>query len=143
MSKCQQATGAQPEAGELFTKAGTYLCGRSRYAEAQALLGRAVALGEQVYGTDHPALLSRLEQQAKLCGELEQFESAEALLRRVLALGEHHLGPEHLQIARTLTDLALLHQAQGRYTEAEQMCQRALSMLQTLQEKPESDGTAL
>ncbi len=117
---------AMPEAGELLYKAGSYLLERGRFGEAEPVLERAVALGEQLQGLDHPALLPLLEKQAELFWRQGKYEHCEPLLQRVLALGKHHLGPDHLQVAETLNNLALLYWNQGRYKEAEPLYQQAL-----------------
>ena len=51
----QQST-AQVEAAALFGQAGRYLRDRARYAEAESLLERALAICEQQFGLSIPRL---------------------------------------------------------------------------------------
>jgi tetratricopeptide (TPR) repeat protein len=42
------------EAAELLNETGSYLHGRGRYAEAEPLYERALAIAEKVLGPEHP-----------------------------------------------------------------------------------------
>ena len=129
-----------PEASELLYKVGGYLVERGRYEEAEPLLERAVALGEQQHGTTHLSLALALEKQAELFWQREDHAAATALLQRVLTMKEHHLGPVHPQVGETLSNLAIISAQQGAYEQAVTLCQRALSICE---QRSESDPTEL
>jgi len=117
-----------PAAAQLLNQAGYYLCLRARYAEAEALHRRALAIWEAL-GPDNPDTATSLNN----LGVLLRFQGryygeAEALLLRALAIREAELGPNHPDTAISLNNLALLLQAQGRYGEAEPQLRRALAI---------------
>lgn len=133
-----------PEAGELLYRAGSYLLERGRYQEAESLLARSIALGEEQPGCDQKVLLSRLKKQEELFWHQGKYALAEDLFRRILALVEQHLEPGHLLISETFANLAFLYREQGRCEEAKRLCLQALSMQsQDQQQASESKGLAI
>ena len=116
------------EAADLFGQAGRYLQARARYAEAEPLLERALAIYEQQLGPEHPSTATSLNNLAGLYRLQGKYPEAEPLLERALAIREQQLGPEHPDTATSLNNLASLYQAQGKYPEAEPLYQRALAI---------------
>ena len=117
-----------PAAAQLLNQAGYYLYLRARYAEAERLHRRALAIWKAL-GPDNPDTATSLNN----LGVLLRFQGryygeAEELLRRALAIREAELGPNHPDTAISLNNLALLLQAQGRYGEAEPLLRRALEI---------------
>ena len=108
-----------PEAARLLNQAGYYLYLRARYAEAEPLFRRALAIREAALGPDHPDTATSLNNLAVLLRAQGRYAEAEPLLRRALAIREAALGPDHPDTAISLNNLAVLLQAQGRYAEAE------------------------
>ena len=119
-----------PEAARLLNQAGSYLHFRARYAEAEPLHRRALALREQTLGPGHPDTAQSLNNLAELLHTQGRYGEAESLHRRALALREQALGPDHPDTARSLDNLAELLLAQGRLAEAEPLCRRALAIWQ-------------
>ncbi|MBV8234437.1 MAG: tetratricopeptide repeat protein [Acidimicrobiia bacterium] len=117
-----------PEAARLLSRAGYYLYHRARYAEAEPLLRRALALREQALGPDHPDTATCLHNLAALYDAQGRYAEAEPLRRRALAVHERALGPDHPATATSLNGLALLYDAQGRSAEAEPLYRRALAI---------------
>ena len=118
-----------PAAARLLNQAGYYLYVRARYAEAEPLYRRALAIWEVAPGRDHPDTAQGLNNLAVLLriqGHLHG--EAESLCCRALAIREKALGPDHPDTAQSLINLALLFQAQGRYGEAEPLLRRALAI---------------
>jgi tetratricopeptide (TPR) repeat protein len=107
------------EAARLLNDAATYLQARGRYAEAEPLLQRALAISEQQLGTDHPDTATSLNDLAELYRNQGRYEEAEPLMQRALAIREKQLGQDHPHTATSLDNLAALYQAQGKYAEAE------------------------
>src|SRR6266480_4279956 len=87
----------------------------SRYAEAEPMLRRALAIREQYWGAEHPNTAASLDNLADLRMEQGRYAEAEPLYQRALAIRERRLGPEHTYAAISLNDLAHLYQRQGRY----------------------------
>ena len=106
-----------PEAAALLNRAGCYLYQRARYAEAEPLLQRSVAIREQPLGPQHPDLATSLNNLAGLYHAQGQYGKAEPLYQRALAIREQALGPRHPDVATSLNNLAGLYHAQGQYGE--------------------------
>jgi tetratricopeptide (TPR) repeat protein len=120
---------ALSEASMLFNKAGSYLNQRAQYAEAEQLLQRAVEVGEQAWGAEHPELEPILNNLATLYYEQRRYGEAEQLFRRAVAIRVQTLGPRHPELATMLSNLALLYQKQRRYVEAEQLMRYAIFII--------------
>ena len=101
---------------------------QSRYAEAEPLYRRSLAIWEKALGPDHPNVAGSLNNLALLYQAQGRFAEAEPLYRRSLAIREKALGPDHLDVAASLNNLALLFRDQGRYAEVEPLFRRALAI---------------
>ena len=100
---------------------------QGRYAEAEPLHQRALAIREKALGPEHPAVGVSLSNLAALYSGQGKYADAEPLYKRSLAILEKALGSEHPRVATSLNNLALLYGAQGRYGEAEPLYKRALA----------------
>lgn len=98
---------------------------RGRLDEAELLLAQAVALGEQLDGSNQLELIPRLTTQIELFWRQGKYACAGALSSRVLVLEEQYLEPADVQIAFTLNLLALIYVDQGKYLQAEPLFQRS------------------
>jgi tetratricopeptide (TPR) repeat protein len=103
-------------------------CVQGRYAEAEPLLLRAIAIREQALGPEHPEVAPSLSNLAMLYDTQGRYTEAEPLLLRALAIREQALGPEHPDVASSLRNLAMLYDTQGRYTEAEPLLLREIAI---------------
>ena len=101
---------------------------RARYAEAEPLYRRALAIREQALGPDHPHTANCLNNLALLYSGQGQYAAAEPLYRRALAIAEQALGSDHPDTATCLNSLALLYSGQGQYAAAEPLYRRALAI---------------
>ena len=101
---------------------------QGRYAEAERFARKALELGEQEFGPEHPTTATLLNNLASLYRAQGRYADAEPLLKRALAIKEKALGPEHPTAAIFLNNLALLYQAQGRYADVEPLLKRALAI---------------
>jgi tetratricopeptide (TPR) repeat protein len=117
-----------PEAARLLHAAGLYLRDHGRYAQAQPLLERALALREQVLGAEHADTASTLNQLAWLYIYHGDYQQAEGLLLPALAGFERVLGSEHPEVATALNNLAAVYWYEGKYMQAEPLYQRALAI---------------
>jgi tetratricopeptide (TPR) repeat protein len=114
------------EAGRLCNQVGYYLQDRAQYAEAETFCQRAIALGEQTLGPEHPDLATSLNNLGGLYMNQGKYEEAEPLYQRAIAIDEKALGPEHPGLATDLNNLATLYRIQGKYKEAEPLFLRAI-----------------
>lgn len=112
----------------LMNRIATYFSERSQYIEAEALYRRAMHLGEQTLGADHPQVGEILYGLASLQRKRGQYAEVEALYVRALRLREQALEVGHPQISEALCGLASFYVDRGRYAEAEALYQRVLSI---------------
>jgi tetratricopeptide (TPR) repeat protein len=117
------------EAGRLLYETATYLLERgARYAEAELLYQRALAIWEQQVGVEHPLIATVLNSLAILYCEQGMNAEAEPLLQRALHIRLQALGPEHAETAETMRDLGLLWESQGSSEMARAWYSRALAV---------------
>ena len=76
---------------------------QSKYAEAEPLMERHLALKERFLGKFHPDLAKDLDQLGRVCFAQMKFVSAEAYFRRELTIMEKKFGPEFLDLIPALT----------------------------------------
>ena len=101
---------------------------QGRYAEAEALHKRALAIREKALGPDHADVALSLNNLAALYVAQGRYAEAEPLYKRSLAIQEKALGPDHPDVGTSLNNLAGLYTAQGRYGEAEVLEKRSLAI---------------
>ncbi len=116
------------EAAQLLNDTGRYLDNRARYTEAEPIYQRAIAIGEKVFGTEHPTVATYLNNLALLYHTQSKYTEAEPLFLRAIAIGEKSWGAEHDIVADFLNNLVLLYRAQGKKAEAESLYQRAIAI---------------
>jgi CHAT domain-containing protein/Tfp pilus assembly protein PilF len=107
---------------------GALYYNQGRYAEAELLDKRALAIGEKLLGAD----ATRLNNLGTLYRAQGRYAEAEPLFKRALTINEKAHVPGNPLIAYTLTNLALLNRLQGRYAEAEQLYKRVLEIREKL-----------
>ena len=107
---------------------GVTLFHQGRYAEAEPLYKRSLAIREKTLGPDHPDVAQSLNNLALLYQAQGRLAEAEPLFKRSLATWEKALGPEHPTVALCLNNIAALYRVQGRYAEAEPLSKRALAI---------------
>ena len=91
---------------------------QGRYAEAEPLYKRGLAVLEKTLGSEHPDIATSLSNLALLYQAQARYAEAEPLFKRGLAIAEKTLGPGHSDVAANLGNLAELYRLQGRYAEA-------------------------
>ncbi len=101
---------------------------QGRYAEAERFARKALELGEQEFGPEHPTTATLLNNLAALYHAQGRYADAEPLFKRALAIDEKALGPDHFGLATDLHNLAMLYDAQGRLADAEPLFKRALAI---------------
>jgi tetratricopeptide (TPR) repeat protein len=108
----------------LMNQVGLLYGEQTRFAEAEALLRRALAIAEASFGADHPDVARDLNNLALLLKDTNRLGEAEPLMRRALAIDEASFGADHPKVAIRLNNLALLLQATNRLGEAEPLMRR-------------------
>jgi tetratricopeptide (TPR) repeat protein len=98
------------------------------FAEAEALVLRALEIDEQSYGADHPNVAIGLNNLATLLHDTNRLAAAEPLMRRALLIDEETFGPDTPKVAGDLNNLAQLLKATNRLAEAEPLLRRALEI---------------
>jgi tetratricopeptide (TPR) repeat protein len=106
--------------------------GQARFAEAEPLFERAIALIESLQGTAHRALVRPLNSLALVHRAQGQYAQAEPLARRALSIAEGAHGPEHPALASVVGNLLTVYLAQGRYGEAGPLFQRSVTLKERL-----------
>jgi tetratricopeptide (TPR) repeat protein len=117
-----------PEAARLLNNAGMYLYWRGRYADAEPLLERALAIREKVLVSEDPDVATSLNNLGFLYQAQGKNVEAEPLYQRALSIREKALRLEDLAVPYSLKRLAGLYQTQGEYGKAEPLYQRALTI---------------
>jgi tetratricopeptide (TPR) repeat protein len=111
----------------LLDSGATYLSARARFAEAQPLCERSLAIREQSLG-DHPDVATSLNNLANLYADQGRLLEAELLYQRSLAIREKSLDADHPDVGASLNNLALLYAGQDRLAEAEPLFERSLAI---------------
>ncbi|MEJ1965019.1 MAG: tetratricopeptide repeat-containing protein [Gammaproteobacteria bacterium] len=126
---------------------------QGRYAEAQPLLERALAISLQALPADHPNIASLranlqslqearqqhelsldarraqdLNEQALMHHSRGEYEHAAALYEQALPIVETHFGPASVEAARVLANLADTCEQRKDHSRAEELYRRALDI---------------
>jgi tetratricopeptide (TPR) repeat protein len=118
---------ADPTA-RLLDRVATHLESKGRYAEAEPLYRRALAIDEATDAPDRPEMASRLNNLANLLRTMNRLSDAEPLFRRALAINENRFGADHPIVATNLSNLAGALEEMTRLDEAEPLYRRALAI---------------
>lgn len=100
-----------------------------RFAEAEPLMCRSLAIDDATFGNEHPSVAIRLSNLAELYRATNRLAEAEPLMGRALAIREVTLGEDHPDTAIALNNLASLLQDTNRLAEAEPLMRRAVNIL--------------
>lgn len=96
---------------------------------AEALLRRALKKKENIFGSEHPALIESLYELGSLLGRLQRYNDAEVLLLRALNLvGEPNV--KHPLSLDLLKSLAEVYAEMGQPTAAEDLFRKAIAVYQ-------------
>ena len=107
---------------------GLLYAAQGRYADAEPVYKRALALREKALGLEHPSVGTSLNNLAELYRLQGRLAEAEPLYKRDLAILEKTVGSHHQDVATSLNNLGLLLQKQQRVAEAETSFSRALTI---------------
>jgi tetratricopeptide (TPR) repeat protein len=103
---------------------------QGRYADAEPLFKRSLAIQEKSLGPDHPFVATSLKNLAFLYQNQGRYSDAEPLCLRSLAIREKSFGPDHPDVANLLNNLAGLYYVEARYSDAEPLFKRSLGIFE-------------
>jgi CHAT domain-containing protein/tetratricopeptide (TPR) repeat protein len=101
-----------------------------KYAEAEHLARRMVALAERSFPNNAGLQAVCLDRLGSACLSLHKLDEAEKTFQRTLALFEKASGRDSTDVATSLNNLANVYVTQGRYPDAEKCHLRALPILE-------------
>ena len=101
---------------------------QGKYAEAEPLYERSLAMTEKTLGPEHPEVAQILNNLASLYQAWGKHAEAEPIIVRALAIMEKALGPEHPDVADSLENYAALLHKTGRDAKAANMEARATAI---------------
>ena len=116
------------DAATLANNLGYHLKMIGDYAAARPLSERALAIREQMLGSDHPDTATSLNNLAELLRATGDYAAARPLYERALAIREQVLGSDHPDTATSLNNLAGLLHTMGNSSEALPLLERALAI---------------
>ncbi len=93
---------------ESFDKLGGVRYAQGKYAEAEPLYKRSLAIREKALGPEHPDVGQGLNNLAELYRTQGKYAEAAPLHKRALAIREKALGPEHPDVGQSLNNLAVV-----------------------------------
>jgi serine/threonine protein kinase/class 3 adenylate cyclase len=99
-----------------------------RFAEAEKLLRRALAIEEASLPADHPYLASCLFELAQNVSQLDRLAEAEGFLERSLAIRTKAFGPDNLNTIDVEVALAELYRKRGEFERSERLITRAIAL---------------
>ncbi len=120
----------QSQAGQarsLFNIAALY-DQQNKYAAAESLYKRAIALEENILGSNHANVAMNLNDLAHLYATQGKYVEAEPLYKHALEIVQQTIGEKHHNYAIALHNLADLYIRQGRHAEAEPLIKQALEI---------------
>lgn len=98
------------------------------YSEAELLFKQALAIGEEVQGTNHADVHRTRRDLRDLYLLQRRYREAETIERQILAGKERLLGPDHPDVADSLVSVGVLLVVQRRTADAKPLFERALDI---------------
>ena len=86
---------ASEATGRLLNQAGLYLKGRAEFAQAKAMLERALAIDEAAFGPHHPEVATDVNNLGSVLRALGDLDGARAHFQRALQIRRDFLGEGH------------------------------------------------
>ncbi len=110
---------------ESLNKEARYYYDQGKYAEAEQLYKRMLAIYEKVLGPEHSYVAVILNNLGRSYERQGKYAKAEPLYRRALVIFEKKLGPDHPNVVTALENMAELYKKMGRKGEAEKLEEQA------------------
>ena len=96
---------------EQLRQAVSQLYQAGKYEQAIPLAEQALTLAKKMYGEEHPAVATSLNNLGLLYSSMGRYEEAERYYEQALAIFKRLLGEEHPHVATSLNNLAGLYQS--------------------------------
>ncbi len=125
VKEAEQFGPEDPRLTTTFNNLAVLYKAQGRYAEAEPLYKRSLAIREKALGPEHRKLALAFNNLATLYQAQGKYANAEPLYKRALAIWEKALGPEHPDVATALENYAALLRKTERSGEANRMELRA------------------
>ncbi|MDR2712895.1 MAG: tetratricopeptide repeat protein [Clostridiales bacterium] len=109
---------AQKKAAWLYNEVGRGYNHEGQYQKALKWYKMALAIKEDVLGTEHPDTATTYGNIAGVYGNLGEYAKALEKYRKALAIYEKVLGMEHSDTAATYNNIASVYSNQGKYVKA-------------------------
>ena len=117
---------------KLLRKIGILDYAKARYAEAEPLMRRELAICEQLYGPNDTKVAVCLSNLTSVLYETNRLSEAEPLMRRVVSIFCLSCGVYHPNVATAINNLAQLLQVTNRLIEAEPLMRSALAIYEQI-----------
>jgi len=101
-----------------YNDPGSFLLGQGKQDDALTYYRKALAIQEQVLGTDHIDTAATYQNIGLLLKDQGKHEQALGFLLKTLAIHEQAFGPEHVDTAMAYHDIGSLFKAQGHHDDA-------------------------
>ncbi len=128
-----------PNTAQWYNKFADDLNTQGKYAEAQPLLEKALAIHRKRLGEEHPDTAKGYDSLADNLESQKKYAKAQPLLEKALAIRRKALGDQHLDTARGYSDLALNLSTQGKLAEAQPLLEKAQAIHRKLRGNEESE----
>ncbi len=112
----------------LLNKVGLHLGILAQFRDEKVNLQKALAIGEKVYGPDHPQVAIYANNLGGVLKSLGDLQGAKKHYERALAIGEKVYGPDHPQVATYANNLGLVLKSLGDLQGAKKHYERALAI---------------
>ena len=123
-SGCKALGEDHPDTADSYNNLAATLGDQGKYAEAEAMHRRALAIRLKALGEDHPDTATSYNNLAVTLGSQGKYAEAEAMHRRALAIRLKALGEDHPDTAISYNNLAVTLRDQGKHAEAEPLLGR-------------------
>ncbi len=162
----EKALGEHPTTATSISNLGNVLYLQGRYADAEVVYRRALAMREKLLGGDHPDVATSLNNLANVLQELNKDQQVlaseqrararlgaggaassttdvEAMYRRALSIQERTLGRQNPATANSLNNLAVMLGLRGDFAQAEQLHRDALATMEKVFGEQHPDTAAI
>ena len=101
---------------------------QGKYADAERLYKRTLAIYEKALGKDHTDVADTLNNLGLVYGDQGKYAEAQGVYKRALAIYEKARSANPASMANTLHNLAIVYIEQAKYAEAEGLYKHALAI---------------
>ena len=115
----ERAREETPEMAEVYNNAAQLYQDQARYAEAEPMMRRALAIWRSTLGDAHGEVAIGLNNLGMLHSKMGDYAGAAALYRDAVARWRGLYGEDHPYVGFGLNNLGVVLDKQGRYAEAE------------------------